>query len=243
MQHNVNSLIGYSMEAKDGEIGKVKEFYFDDQTWAIRYLILKTGNWLSGRKVLISPVALIKGECKSGRFPVNLTKEQICSSPDIDTDKPVSHQQEIELYGHYAWQRYGGSGFYAGGSAPFIVDSPPIIDEKIIKQTDNTERSGDALHLRSTERVTGYHVHAIDGAIGHVKDFIIDDQTWQLTYLVIDTNNWIGGEKVLIPVSHIKEVQWENFNVIVDENIASIKNSKVFHESEFTHRENDSAVY
>jgi hypothetical protein len=103
MQRNIKSLIGYGMEATDGDIGKVKYFYFDDTTWLIRYLILKTGNWFLYRKVLISPQAIVKRYKASGLFALNLTKEQIRTSPDIDTDKPVSRQQDMELYGHYAW--------------------------------------------------------------------------------------------------------------------------------------------
>ncbi len=155
MQRNIKSLIGYSMEATDGDIGKVEDFYFEDTTWLIRYLILKTGNWFLYRKVLIVPQAKVKRNAAPGIFPVNLSKEQIGSSPDIDTDKPVSRQQDMELYGHYAWQRYGGSGFYAGGSAA-AMDNVPIIDEKIMKEADpNDKRSDDDLHLRSTKNNYG----------------------------------------------------------------------------------------
>ncbi len=129
MQRNIKSLIGYRMEATDGDIGTVEEFYFEDSTWAIRYLIVKTGNWFLYRKVLIPPQAIVKKNMGPGIFPVNLSKEQINTSPDIDTDKPVSRQQDIELYGHYAWQMSCGSGFYAGGSAA-ALDNDPIIDEK-----------------------------------------------------------------------------------------------------------------
>jgi sporulation protein YlmC with PRC-barrel domain len=235
MQRNINSLIGYNLEGTDGEIGKVTDFYFDDDTWTIRYLILQTGNWFSGRDVLISPEALVKSIWKPGIFPVNLTKDQILNSPDIDTDKPVSRQQEIELYGHYLWQPYWGSDFYAGGLWG-IPSSAPVIDQKIVKETDeNDKRSKDDRHLRSTHEVTGYHIHAIDGEIGHVKDFIMDDRTWQIVWLVVDTHNWIGGKKVLIPVRHIKEVQWENSKVVADETVDSVKNSIAFDGSEFVH--------
>ncbi len=113
MQRDIISLTGYNMEATDGHVGKVEEFYFEDNTWLIRYLILKTGNWFVYRKAIIAQQAIVKSESRPGIFPVNLSKEQIWASPDTDTDKPVSRQQDIQLYGHYAWQRYGGSGFYA----------------------------------------------------------------------------------------------------------------------------------
>src|SRR5450432_2722333 len=172
MQRSINSLTGYKTGATDGEIGEVKEFYFDDETWAIRYLIIETGSWLTGRKVLLSPQALLVPDVKNKIFPVNLSKEQIRNSPDIDTDKPVSRRLEIDLYQHYSWQRYGGGGFYAGGSAG-LLNLPPMGDETDIQEYPDTASMPDwDPHLRSTKRITGYHIHATDGDIGHVNDFI-----------------------------------------------------------------------
>ena len=153
------------MGATDGEIGEVKEFYFDNETWAVRYLIVETGNWLSNRKVLISPQALQVTDRENKDFPTNLTKEQIKNSPDIDTNKPISRRQEIKLYGHYPWRSYWGSGFYAGGFGGYI-NSDPIIDERIAKDVDFTDqRSDDNPHLRSTQRISGYHIHARMGIL------------------------------------------------------------------------------
>ena len=239
MQRNINSLIGFSMQATDGEIGEVKEFYFDDQSWTIRYVIVKTGSWLSGREVLISPDAFVKGSWKKDTFPVNLTKEQISNSPDIDTAKPVSRQQEIELYGYYPWQPYWGSGFYAGGLWD-TSNSTPVVDQESLREAD--DGSDKDPHLRSTHEVKGYHIHATDGEIGHVNDFIIDDQTWKLEYLVVDTHNWLGGKKVLIATKHIQKVQWENSKVFVDVMIDVIKNSESFDELEFVNPEIGSTI-
>lgn len=241
MQRNIKSLTGYSMEATDGDIGKVDEFYFEDTTWVIRYLILKTGNWFLYRQVLISPQAIIKTEAGPEIFAVNLNKEQIRTSPDIDTDKPVSQQQDIQLYGHYAWQRYGGGGFYAGGSAA-VMDNNPIIDEKITKEADpKDKRSDDDIHLRSTETIIGYAVHASDGDFGHVSDFIFDDANWQIIYVVVDSHNWFGGKKFLIETGTIKEIQWENSKVIVNISQEAIKDCPVFDEPVFKHSQSVSA--
>ncbi len=235
MQINLNNLIGYNLEAKDGNIGKVEDFYFEDTTWVIRYLIVKTGNWFLYRKVLIAPQAIVKRNAAPGVFPVNLSKEQIRTSPDIDTDKPVSLQQDIELYGHYAWQRYGGSGFYAGGSAA-AMDNVPFIDEKIIKEADpDDKRSDDDLHLRSTKKIMRYHIRTTDGDFGHVSDFILNDAGWQILYLVVDTHNWFDGKKFLIDTRTIKEIQWENSKVIVNISTDEIKDCPVFDESQFNH--------
>src|SRR5882762_2158057 len=114
MRRNIKSLAGFQVVASDGEFGKVDDFYFDDETWTIRYLVVKTGGWLFGRNVLISPAALKEPDWKNEKLPVNLTQEQIKNSPDIDTEKTVSRQQEIELYSHFGWPYYGpvGVGFY-----------------------------------------------------------------------------------------------------------------------------------
>lgn len=238
MQHTIHSLLGFKMAATDGEIGEVKEFYFDDETWAIRYLVIETGNWFSNKKVLIAPQALLVPDWLNKSFPVNLTKEQIKNSPDIDTDQPISHRQEIEMYGHYAWERYGGSGFYAGGSAA-VMNLPPVVDEEIIKENDPADsHANDDPLLRSSERVSGYHIHATDGDIGHVKDFILDDKTWEITDLLIDTHNWIGGHKVLMPVRHVKEIQWANFKVMLDVSKEYLKECEPFNESSFAYPQN-----
>lgn len=241
MQRNIKSLIGYNLAATDGEIGKVEEFYFDDKNWSVRYLVVKTGSWAFGRSVLISPMALQKPDWERREFPVHLTKEQVSNSPDIDMHKPIARQHEIALYEHYAWQPYWGSGFYSGGLWG-VMPPAPLFDEPIIKDDDvttNVQSDNGDLHLRSTGRVTGYHIHTTDDEIGHVTDFVIDDKTWQILYFVIDTHNWIGGNKVLIPVNDIKEVKWENSKVIVDITTDAVKSSKLFNESEFMYLESN----
>lgn len=225
MQHNVKSLIGFAMGATDGEIGKVEEFYFDDETWTVRYLIVRTGGWLSGRKVLISPAALSEPDWENEIFPVNLTQEQIKNSPDIDTEKTVSRQQEIELYSHYAWPYFGdaGLGFYGGIGMMGMADSRVPFEDSISAQNTN-EESVDP-HLRSTGEVKGYQIHATDGEIGEVEDFIVDDNTWNIRYLIVDTGNWFPGKKVLISPKWIRKVKWEDLAVYVNISVDAVKNS------------------
>jgi sporulation protein YlmC with PRC-barrel domain len=233
MKRNINSLTGYSLKAINGEIGEVKEFYFDDEYWTIRYLIVKTGSWLSGREVLLQPGAIVNVDWLNGLFNVSLTKEKISDSPDIDTHKPVYRQQEIDLYEHYAWEGYWLSGFYPGGYLGVSIPFPTTAGNDLAStESGDTAADGD-LHLRSTEKVTGYHVHAKDGEIGHIVDFIIDDHTWQLLYFVVDTHNWFGGKKVLIPVDHIQKVEWDNSKVYVDLTMAAVKKCSVFEETVF----------
>ncbi|WP_158799838.1 PRC-barrel domain-containing protein [Pedobacter sp. L105] len=232
MQRNVKSLIGFTMGATDGEFGKVEEFYFDDETWTVRYLIVKTGGWLSERKVLISPWAVEKPDWDHKVFPVNLTQEQIKNSPDIDTQKPVSRQQEIELYTYYAWPHLDdvGIGFYGGIGMMGMSDSR-IPFEDVIADKFANDRPADP-HLRSTHEVKGYFIHATDGNIGEVEDFIIDDRTWNLRYLVVDTGNWFSGKKVLISPKWIKSLEWKNSAVHVDISIDAVKNSPEYDPSQ-----------
>jgi len=244
MHRNVNSLIGSRMVASDGEMGKVEEFYFDDQVWIIVYFVVKTGNWLSSRKVLISPYALIRGTHRSDTFPVNLTREQIKNSPDIDTELPVSRQQEIALHKHYPWQSYWGTGFYEGGIWGIVT--PPVVDPLPLKAavSDLHLRSihGD-LHLRSTHAISGYHIETTDGELGHLRDFIIDDETWHIEYLVIEMHRWLTGKKVLIARKHIMEIQWDTSKVLVDLTSHALENGTPYDESVFSRPETLDTVF
>jgi PRC-barrel domain. len=220
MQHSLRSIIGYEIRAIDGDLGKVHEFYFDDTTWTIRYLVAETGNWLLGRKVLISPIAMGKPDLKQRTFSVNLTRDQVRNSPDIDTERPVYRQHEAELHEYYQWPQYWEGG-YGGilGITPY-----PVFENSLLKEPSGPKRPDDP-HLRSTRQVTGYHIHATDGEIGHVLDFIVDDGNWSLVNLVVDTGTWLSGRKVLIPPAWIKNVNWDETSVYIDRTREAVKNS------------------
>ncbi|TDD96883.1 PRC-barrel domain-containing protein [Flavobacterium cellulosilyticum] len=219
MKRKIKSLIGFTIHATDGEIGKVKEFYFDDRTWTIRYIIVETGSWLIGRKILLSPQALLTPDWEKQTFPVNLTMAQIKDSPKIDTDKPISRQHEMDLYGYYPWGNY-----YWGGSMGNVGMgmSYPIGLKYIQKKEPDVPHDS---HLRSTEAISGYNIQATDGGIGDVEDLIINDQTWAIDYLEVDTGNCFPGKKVLIAPKWISEINWETSSVIVNASEDQVKNS------------------
>jgi uncharacterized protein YrrD len=218
MLSKAKTLKGYKLDSIDGEIGKVKEFYFDDQHWVIRYLVADTGNWLTGRQVLISPYALVAVVNEEQHIAVDLTKKQIEESPPLESDKPVSLQFEDAYYGFYGWPMYWG-GPYMWGAYPFIMRDPGKL-----KEYPKGEKTWDPF-LRSTQDVTGHHVQAADGEIGHVEDFVINDETWAIRYLIIDTRNWWPGKKVLVSPQWIERVSWIESKVFVNLTREAIRQS------------------
>lgn len=199
----------FGLRASDGDIGKANEFYFDDRHWTVRYLVAESGDWLTGKQVLISPYALSPANDTQKVIPVDLTKKQIEDCPSLSADQPVSRQYETEYFGYYGWPYYG-YGPYEWGFSESIMRNP-----KQWKAEELRQEAWDP-HLRSTAHVIGHHIQAIDGEIGHVEDFIIDDDTWSIRYLIVDTKNWWPGKHVLISPQWIERVSWEESKVFVN---------------------------
>ncbi len=210
MLRQASDIKGYAIEATDGDIGTVSDLLFDDSTWRVRWLVIDTGNWISGRKVLLPPSVVERLYEKDRVFAVKLNKQHIADSPGIDTDRPVSRQMEASVYDYYTWSPYWSSGFYTGGygymlgsamASPYLGPRPEQLARDAISENSD-------MHLRSTEVVTGYHIHASDGEIGHVDDFLIDDGEWSIRYLVVDTKNWWPGKKIPISTRSAGEIDW-----------------------------------
>jgi uncharacterized protein YrrD len=230
MLSKAKTLKGYKLDSLDGEIGRVKEFYFDDRHWTIRYLVADTGNWLPGRQVLISPYALNSVIKNEKRLSVDLTKNQIENSPSLDSHKPVSRQFEDDYYGYYGWPTY-----WRGSS---VWGDFPYIERNRNKWGEFTTGAKELdRHLRSTHEVTGYHLQALDGEIGHVADFIIDDETWAIRYLIINTGNWWPGRQVLVSPHWIERVSWSESKVFFNLSRDTIKESPEYTEESLITRE------
>jgi hypothetical protein len=212
------ALKGYHLECLDGKIGRVEEFYFDDHHWTIRYLVADTGSWLPGRQVLISPYALGHVVEEEKIITVSLTEKQIENSPSIHSDQPVSRQFETDYYEYYGWPMYW-VGPYMWGYYPYMERNP--------EKWQDYKKDEDVWdpHLRSTQEVSDYHVQAKDGEIGHIEDFIIDDETWAIRYLIIDTRNWWPGKKVLLSPKWIDRISWEEAKVFVNLERETIRQS------------------
>jgi hypothetical protein len=236
MLRSLKELESYRISATDGQIGHIKDFYFDDDAWAVRYIVVDTGNWLAGPEVLISPISVQHSEWAERTLPVCITREQVRSSPGINTAQPVSRQNEEQLFRFYGYPYYwGGAGMWGEGAYPYALATgyagpreERADHERKLEGYLHDERArhrNDNPHLRSRNAVAGYRVHAKDGDLGHVADFLVDDETWAIRQVVIDTSNWWLGHKVLIAPWWITKVQWSEQLVSVDLTQESISNS------------------
>ncbi|MGH7847095.1 MAG: PRC-barrel domain-containing protein [Candidatus Binatia bacterium] len=223
MHRSTKELKGYAIGATDGEIGSVEDFYFDDQRWTVRYLVVDTGKWLPGRKVLISPISLGVVDWEEKKLQVKLSQKQVENSPDIETHKPVSRQYEVELSKYYGYPYYW-TGPDVWGSAGFPV-GVPIEGVPEREATEAQVVPEEDLHLHSVNEVVAYTIEATDGEIGHVDEFILDDASWEIRYFVVDTGNWLPGKKVLIAPGWIHRVNWRDSRVYVNLGRDTIKNS------------------
>lgn len=202
----------YTIAAVDTDVGTIYDFYFDDQQWVIRYIVVGTGVIFPGRKVLISPLALRYPAWSPMHIYVNLTREQIETSPSIDLHKPVSRRHEVEHHRHYGWPCYWlGAGTWGSWHTPKALADAAGADSK-----PEIEDASEDTHLRSTQEVTGYHIKATDGEIGHLEDFLFDDETWDIRYAIVDTQNWWPGKKVLLRPQWIKRVSWTDREIYAD---------------------------
>lgn len=216
---------GSAIAATDGPIGTISDFLFDDGSWQIRWLVIDTGDWLPGRKVLLPPSVMGHLDADDREFSVKMTRQQIKDSPDIDTERPVSRQMESGVYDYYGWNPYWSTGLYMGAYANMGEPVPTALEREV---AEGVSEAKDDPHLRSIEAVTGYHIHARDGDIGHVEDFLVQDDDWSIHYLVVDTKNLWPGKRVLISPRSVRDIVWRNQLVNIGVDLDRVKNSPAY---------------
>jgi hypothetical protein len=211
------ALKGYTIEATDGAIGTVSDVLFDDRTWNLRWLVVDTGGWLTGRKVLIHPSAIGLPLHEQETLPVRLTKAQVEASPDILQDQPVSRQMESQTHAYYGWDPLWGSTYFGADSTGMSLSALPEFGGPLLPDAYACAlgaEDGDP-HLRSAEEVIGYHLQATDGPIGHVENALIDDVDWRIHYLIVDTRNWWPGKRVLMSPFAVQGISWSTREIRV----------------------------
>ena len=231
MLRSLNDLEQYSVSATDGDIGTVVNFLVDDESWTVRYLVVETGDdgFPDWRRVLISPISFRQADWPTHRFELSLTKDKIRNSPGVDRDMPISRRHEQEYCRYYDYPLYWG---YSG---PFVVNrglpATRAADRPAEAPAEPAESAPGDIHLRSAEELRGYHIQGRDGAIGHVEDFLVDDDTWEVRYLVVATSNWWFGKKVLVAPRQASRISWEERKVYVELSRQQVKDSPAWHES------------
>jgi hypothetical protein len=246
MLRSVKSLEGFAIGATDGTFGKLKNFYFDDESWVVRYLVVDTDAWLGNREVLISPYSISQPGWEGSVLPATISKRQIKDSPNIETDKPVSRQYERSYLGYYGYPFYwGGSGLWGEGYYPgtrLTGADPQDYDGYQGYLRAPSSDDGDP-HLRSCNAVKGYHIKASDGEIGHVQGFLVDDITWSIRYLIVNTSNWWVGHQVLVSPEWIQDVSWLGSYIQVSLDRQAIKNAPAYDEDALFDRDDELGIY
>lgn len=228
---NAKQLEGHALHARDGVIGKVKDFYFDDLHWRIRYCVVETGEWLQSRRVLIAPTSMEPYDANEGAFPVTLTMDQVRHSPDAGSERLISRQYEAALHKYYGLPVYWGGLFGEAAIMPSLIATTAAgaPDEPAVVASEQPAAAPPAdPFLRSMNDTIGYHLEASDGPIGHMEDFLIHAEDWSIRYLVVDPRNWWPGPKVVISPDLILTVDWEKSRVIIDLTRDAIRGSPTY---------------
>lgn len=243
MIRSVKDLHRCSVAARDGDIGHVDDLYFDDQRWGIRYLVVDAKKLEPRRSVLISPMSVGNVDWAASTITLSVTTNQVKNSPDIDTEKPVSRQREAEYLQYYQYPYYwGGAGLWGAGLSPAVVaptGANMTPEYAAPEQADEQGAASGDSRLRSTHEVIGYRIHASDGDLGHIDDFLVDDESWAIRFAVVDTSNWWFGRKVVVDPKSIGDVDWSARTVSVGLSRQALKNSTPFDPSVHLDHERD----
>ncbi len=229
MLQSVNDLKGFDIIATDGEIGSIEEFYFEDSSLVVRYLVANTGSWLTGKQNLILPHAITHLDREKRTIHVDLTKDQVIESPGIDKHQPVSRQME-KLVSDYYGERYywderpnltAAKLESANAAAAFVKSS-------VTSQSAIAPAPAPDVHLRSMQEIANYSITALDGEIGDVEDFFLETEDWTLRYIGVDTSRILPGKHVLISTERVGEINWAMRNVDVGLSCEQIEQSPDF---------------
>ena len=236
MLRNLKDLMDYRIGATDGVTGRVRDYYFDDQSWVIRYLVVELN---ADRQVLLSPIVIGQPNGSDQIFPVARTRAQIRSSPDFDTHRPVSRQHEMGYAGYYGYGDYwGGGGLWGAGIYPDELQGR-------LQGADAGSDAGQPVdpHLRSVNEISRYYVHASDGDLGHVESLLIDERTWAIRFIIVNTSNWWLGHSVLVAPDWIERIDWPESHVWIDLTRQAIKAAPAYDPARSLDRAGEAVTY
>jgi hypothetical protein len=239
MIRSAKAMKTFEIVATDGRIGSIDDFYFDDERWAMRYVVVDTGRWLPGRRVLISPLAISRTEWNEQRLLLSISRDQVKNSPGIDTHQPVSRQHERDYLDYYGYPYYWGHAGVWGAHPVPMMPTPDQIAAQRARTVEADRRAAEQgdTHLRSASAVSGYVIRAVDGDLGHVEDVLFDDVSWAARYLVVDTSNWWFGTQVLIAPEWISDISWPERSVSVNVTRQLLKGAPLYNRAQHIDRQ------
>ncbi len=232
MLRGTKELQQYAIDASDGVFAHVRDFYFDDESWVIRYLVLDTGEAPAARRVLMSPLAIEHADRAQRRFKVALSQEAVRRSGDVDPFEPASDRLEKGYFdAAEPGRRWGGGGPWGAGFHPDLLQ--PVL------AGNRRSTAPDDPNLRSARAVSRYQVESLDGELGHVSEFLVDDRSWAIRYLVVNTSRWWFGHEVIIAPEWIEDVDWTRCTVAVDLKRQAVKDAPAYQSARPLEREQE----
>jgi len=220
----LSDLNGYRMEAAATTIGVIADCLFDDRTWKVRWLVVDAGSWLTGRRLLVHPSAVMQTDHERCVVAVDLTIAQLANGPSVRMGSPICRDVEERFFDYYGWDPYWGDSAFGANALAAPLGVASVLEERQPGSPHgaaNRQPDGDP-HLRSIAGVTGFHVAAIDGGIGHVDAFLVREPEWVIRYLVADTRNWWPGRHVLLSPFAVASIRWADREVELDVMRASV---------------------
>jgi hypothetical protein len=237
----MNALTKAKIKSVDLAFGDIRDLYFDDVSWMLRYFVVDVGTWLEGRHVLISPESLTEYREDENAFACKLTRQQIHDSPLFDSQKTVSRQQEESLSKHYGWTPYWVTpmaafplpGLYTYPIVGAASDrwnqqnkmAPTVAKEVEARQDMDREQEA---HLRSFQEIKSYGLQATDGDIGELDDLLLDTASWRVTHIIVDTRKWWPGGQVVIDRALVTDISWGDAKIVVAMSREDVKNAPRF---------------
>jgi hypothetical protein len=247
MSTSLEKLHGSTVVGLDGDVGTIARFLLQLNPWVVRYIVIETGSWWAGKEVLISPWSIAPGSVAGERIALSLTREQVRNSPSYDPTEALTREHEDALLGYYGYPAYWGGPLLWGPVPAATPGAPP--DPGLRTGLPDSDAAAVELldpptaDLADSQQVLGTHLHATDGDVGHVDDLLVESDTWQVRYLVIDTNNWWIGRHVLIAPEWIENFEWPDHKLRVAVDRAAIKGAPEYDPARILTRADELALY
>ncbi|GGD02692.1 hypothetical protein GCM10007216_36830 [Thalassobacillus devorans] len=251
MLYFASTLKNYNIQANDGELGKVKDLYFDDKKWTVRYLVADTRKWLPGKKVVVSPSGVKAVDTGEEVVHVENNKEDIRHNATLEEKQDFSYEKEMELSDTFGWKQYWAGEFLWGG---YLTPMDPVEEPARAAEPQTTQEPpiNDNVHdrkdkLRSSESIKGEFKHGVvhgeNGKIGYIKDLMIDEGTWRIRYLLVDTSEWSTNERVLLSPDWLQSVDWLTNDFYIDLKLETIEDGPNYEKDQTVTKEFEEMIY